>query len=91
MGLIYLYIYTDWMSNVFCIFSKHGLVASGKNTLYLAGGEFPDGSASRSMWRYDPVLDVWQEMAPMLVPRSELGKHVACTARSCFVTLKQSV
>ncbi|XP_063244711.1 uncharacterized protein LOC134545858 isoform X3 [Bacillus rossius redtenbacheri] len=53
--------------------SKHGLVASGKNTLYLAGGEFPDGSASRSMWRYDPVLDVWQEMAPMLVPRSELG------------------
>ncbi|XP_067003128.1 kelch-like protein diablo isoform X2 [Anabrus simplex] len=53
--------------------SKHGLVASGKNTLYLAGGEFPDGSASRSVWRYDPVLDVWQEMAPMLVPRSELG------------------
>nr|CAD7260558.1 unnamed protein product [Timema shepardi] len=53
--------------------SKHGLVASGKNTLYLAGGEFPDGSASRSMWRYDPILDVWQEMAPMLIPRSELG------------------
>jgi len=67
------------------------LVASGKNTLYLAGGEFPDGSASRSMWRYDPVLDVWQEMAPMLVPRSELGKHIACTCRSCFVTMKQSV
>ena len=57
-------------------YSKHGLVASGKNTLYLAGGEFPDGSASRSMWRYDPVLDVWQEMAPMLVPRSELGLYI---------------
>ncbi|XP_039285500.1 kelch-like protein 3 [Nilaparvata lugens] len=53
--------------------SKHGLVASGKNTLYLAGGEFPDGSASQSVWRYDPILDYWQEMASMLVPRSELG------------------
>ncbi|XP_075225417.1 kelch-like protein 24 isoform X2 [Lycorma delicatula] len=53
--------------------SKHGLVASGKNTLYLAGGEFPDGSASRTVWRYDPVLDFWQEMASMIVPRSELG------------------
>lgn len=58
---------------LFFYFSKHGLVASGKNTLYLAGGEFPDGSASRSVWRYDPVLDIWQEMAPMLVSRSELG------------------
>ncbi|KAK7792616.1 hypothetical protein R5R35_009149 [Gryllus longicercus] len=53
--------------------SKHGLVASGSNRLYLAGGEFPDGSASHSMWRYDPVLNVWHEMAPMLIPRSELG------------------
>lgn len=53
--------------------SKHGLVVSGKNTLYLAGGEFPDGSASRSVWRYDPVLDFWLEVASMLVPRSELG------------------
>lgn len=70
------------MCNVFFIFSKHGLVASGKNTLYLAGGEFPDGSASRSVWRYDPVLDVWQEMAPMLLPRSELGKDVHYSGRS---------
>ncbi|XP_014243355.1 kelch-like protein 12 isoform X2 [Cimex lectularius] len=53
--------------------SKHGLVASGKNTLYLAGGEFPDGGPSRSVWRYDPVLDYWQEMESMLVSRSELG------------------
>ncbi|XP_078502015.1 kelch-like protein 24 [Lissotriton helveticus] len=52
--------------------SKHGLVVSG-STLYLAGGEFPDGSASREMWRYDPCFDIWQEMAPMNVARSELG------------------
>ena len=39
----------------------------------MAGGEYPDGSASRAVWRYDPVLDAWQEMADMRVPRSELG------------------
>ncbi|XP_069093325.1 kelch-like protein 20 isoform X2 [Pleurodeles waltl] len=55
--------------------SKHGLVVSG-STLYLAGGEFPDGSASREMWRYDPCFDIWQEMAPMNVARSELGGAV---------------
>uniref|UniRef100_A0A8C8G862 BTB domain-containing protein n=1 Tax=Oncorhynchus tshawytscha TaxID=74940 RepID=A0A8C8G862_ONCTS len=54
--------------------SKHGLVVSG-STLYLAGGEFPDGSASREMWRYDPCFDSWLEMAPMNVARSELGKN----------------
>ncbi|KAI4888105.1 hypothetical protein NFI96_021830 [Prochilodus magdalenae] len=53
--------------------SKHGLVVSG-SMLYLAGGEFPDGSASREMWRYDPCFDSWLEMAPMNVARSELGK-----------------
>ncbi|CAG0916317.1 unnamed protein product [Notodromas monacha] len=53
--------------------SKHGLVVSGENVMYLAGGEFPDGSASRAVWRYDPVFDQWQEMAQMLEPRSELG------------------
>ncbi|XP_029914324.1 kelch-like protein 20 [Myripristis murdjan] len=52
--------------------SKHGLVVSG-SILYLAGGEFPDGSASREMWRYDPSFDSWLEMAPMNVARSELG------------------
>ncbi|XP_078096673.1 LOW QUALITY PROTEIN: kelch-like protein 24 [Mustelus asterias] len=52
--------------------SKHGLVASG-STLYLAGGEFPDGSASKEMWRYDPCFDMWHEMAAMNVARSELG------------------
>ncbi|KTF89314.1 hypothetical protein cypCar_00018901 [Cyprinus carpio] len=52
--------------------SKHGLVMSG-SMLYLAGGEFPDGSASREMWRYDPCFDSWSEMAPMNVARSELG------------------
>ncbi|XP_046873272.1 kelch-like protein diablo isoform X3 [Hypomesus transpacificus] len=55
--------------------SKHGLVVSG-STLYLAGGEFPDGSASREMWRYDPSFDSWLEMAPMNVARSELGGAV---------------
>ncbi|XP_059834926.1 kelch-like protein 20 isoform X3 [Hypanus sabinus] len=52
--------------------SKHGLVASG-NTLYVAGGEYPDGSASKDMWRYDPCYNMWHEMFPMNVARSELG------------------
>ncbi|XP_067881949.1 kelch-like protein 20 isoform X3 [Heterodontus francisci] len=43
------------------------------STLYLAGGEFPDGSASKEMWRYDPCFDMWHEMAAMNVARSELG------------------
>jgi hypothetical protein len=37
-----------------------------------AGGEYPDGSASRAMWRYDPVLNTWHEMAPMNVCRYHL-------------------
>lgn len=49
-------------------------MVSGSNHLYMAGGEFPDGSASRSMWRYDPCFDSWQEMASMNMPRSELGE-----------------
>ena len=53
--------------------SKHGLVVSGQGKMFMAGGEYPDGSASRAVWRYDPVLDAWQEMADMRVPRSELG------------------
>uniref|UniRef100_A0A8C5D4N4 Kelch-like protein 20 n=1 Tax=Gouania willdenowi TaxID=441366 RepID=A0A8C5D4N4_GOUWI len=52
--------------------SKHGLVVSD-STLYLAGGEFPDGSASREMWCYNPCFNSWMEMAPMNVARSELG------------------
>lgn len=48
--------------------------SSPDSTLYLAGGEFPDGSASREMWRYDPCFDSWIEMAPMNVARSELGE-----------------
>ena len=42
--------------------------------MYMAGGEYPDGSASKSVWRFDPRLNVWQEMAPMQTPRSELGE-----------------
>lgn len=52
--------------------SKHGMVASG-DYIYLAGGEFPDGSASRSMWRFDQNLDSWIELVPMNMARSELG------------------
>ena len=48
---------------------------SGQNKMYMAGGEYPDGSASQAFWRYDPVLDVWQEMASMHTPRSELGMY----------------
>ena len=40
----------------------------------MAGGEYPDGSASQAFMRYDPVLDLWQEMASLRTPRSELGK-----------------
>ena len=39
--------------------------------LYL-GGEYPDGSASRAMWRYDPVLNAWHEMAGMNVCRYKI-------------------
>ncbi|XP_028267808.1 kelch-like protein 20 isoform X2 [Parambassis ranga] len=66
---------TNQWKNLACLpfaVSKHGLVVSG-STLYLAGGEFPDGSASREMWRYDPCFDSWMELAPMNVARSELG------------------
>ncbi|XP_036945433.1 kelch-like protein diablo isoform X1 [Acanthopagrus latus] len=67
---------TSQWKNLACLpfaVSKHGLVVSADSTLYLAGGEFPDGSASREMWRYDPCFDSWIEMAPMNVARSELG------------------
>ena len=47
---------------------------SGQNLMYMAGGEYPDGSASQAFMRYDPVLDIWQEMASLRTPRSELGK-----------------
>ena len=35
-------------------YSKHGLVVSGQNLIYMAGGEYPDGSASQAFMRYDP-------------------------------------
>lgn len=57
--------------------SKVLLSASADSTLYLAGGEYPEGSASREMWRYDPCFDSWIEMAPMNVARSELGEPVS--------------
>ncbi|XP_063443616.1 kelch-like protein diablo [Mytilus trossulus] len=53
--------------------SKHGIVSAGDSYLFLAGGEYPDGSANKSVMRYDPCLDVWTEVAPMNIARSELG------------------
>lgn len=53
--------------------SKHGLVVSRNQYLFMAGGEFPDGSASKSFWRYDPGFDNWLELTSMNMPRSELG------------------
>ena len=44
--------------------------------MYMAGGEYPDGSASKAVWRYDPTLDVWQEVESMQKPRSELGEFI---------------
>ena len=54
----------------------------GSNHMFMAGGEFPDGSASKSMWRYDPCIDKWQETSPMNMPRSELGQCGIVTSRS---------
>lgn len=51
--------------------------------LYLAGGEYPDGNASRSVWRYDPCLDTWDEMQSMQTPRSELGRNLYCFLMLC--------
>ena len=55
---------------------------SGQNLMYMAGGEYPDGSASQAFMRYDPVLDLWQEMANLRTPRSELGKIFSFTFHS---------
>lgn len=56
--------------------SKHGSVVTGKNVLYIAGGEFPDGIASKALLRFDPQLNKWEEMASMAFARSELGMAV---------------
>ena len=49
----------------------------------MAGGEYPDGSASKAVWRYDPTLDVWQEVESMQTPRSELGKNTEKQFETC--------
>lgn len=54
--------------------SKHGLVVSGRGEVFMGGGEFPDGTASRSLWKYNPCLDRWAELAAMNTCRSELGE-----------------
>ena len=83
VGLTHLWwcFHQRWLQNFCTSLIKHIYLIlfpfsgpAGSNHLYMAGGEFPDGSASRSMWRYDPCFDSWQEMASMNVPRSELGR-----------------
>ena len=64
---------------------------SGQNKMYMSGGEYPDGSASQAFWRYDPVLDVWQEMASMQTPRSELGKKNLAKISLSIIILVQSL
>ncbi|XP_037094385.1 kelch-like protein diablo [Pollicipes pollicipes] len=56
--------------------SKHGAVVTGKNVMYVAGGEFPDGIASKQLLRFDPQINKWEEMASMAYARSELGLAV---------------
>jgi hypothetical protein len=53
--------------------SKHGTVAGGENTLYMAGGEWPDSNPNDTFWSYNSILDEWKELASLLTPRSELG------------------
>lgn len=53
--------------------SKHGVTSTGQNVLFMAGGEYPDGSVSKAAWRFDPSLNVWCETAPMSVARSEVA------------------
>lgn len=53
--------------------SKHGVTATGQNVLFMAGGEYPDGAVSKAAWRFDPALNVWCEVAPMNVARSEVA------------------
>ncbi|CAF1122481.1 unnamed protein product [Adineta steineri] len=53
--------------------SKHAIVASGASTLYLCGGDFPNGRPSSEVWKYDQKVDTWYQLSDMLTPRSELG------------------
>ncbi|CAF1499619.1 unnamed protein product [Rotaria magnacalcarata] len=53
--------------------SKHAIVSSGASTLYLCGGDFPNGRPSSEVWKYEQKLDTWIQLSDMLTPRSELG------------------
>ncbi|CAF0742067.1 unnamed protein product [Rotaria sordida] len=53
--------------------SKHAIVASGASTLYLCGGDYPNGRPSSEVWKYEQKLDTWIQLSDMLTPRSELG------------------
>lgn len=61
--------------------SHHGVTAIGHNTLFVAGGQYLDGSFSKAAWRFDPVFNVWCEAAPMSSPK----RSVALAALDGFV------
>ena len=54
----------------------------------MAGGEYPDGSASKAVWRYDPTLDHWQEVESMQTPRSELGNYSEHSIRNNIANIQ---
>lgn len=53
--------------------SKHGSVTSGASTIFLCGGDFPNGRPSSEVWKYEHKLDTWFQLPDMLTSRSELG------------------
>ncbi|CAN8004496.1 unnamed protein product, partial [Ixodes hexagonus] len=74
----YIFSTNSWLSLSSLPFavSKHGVATTGQNFLFMVGGEYPDGSVSKATWRFDPAINVWNEMAPMENARSELGVAV---------------
>ena len=51
----------------------HRSVCLGASTLYLCGGDYPNGRPSSEVWKYEQKLDTWIQLSDMLTPRSELG------------------
>lgn len=56
--------------------SSHGAVATGPSVLTIVGGEYEDGSFTPSSWRFDPLVRLWNELAPMNEPRVGLALAV---------------
>ena len=47
--------------------------SSDGTSLYLAGGETPNGNANNTCWLYNSIADDWRELASLHVPRADLG------------------